>query len=225
MTDPTSTALRAPGFALGDGGGRVRGGRRARAGRGMGHPPVRPRRDAVVERCARRRGHRRAARLARCPGRLRGPDRRARGLRRRRRRRPASRPPSWPGWAAAASRRTCSTGPSGSQEGYLELRILDSTDPAARGGRLRRPRSAQDAGHHRHQVGHDDRAQRVPGRLPGTAPTQALDSRRPPRLRDARRDASRRSPTRARASRRSPTTTSSARSSSTRPTSAAATRR
>ena len=50
----------------------------------------------------------------------------------------------------------------GSLEGYLALRILDSTDPAYVVGHARRPRPAPDARHHRLEVGHDDRAERLP---------------------------------------------------------------
>ena len=84
----------------------------------------------VDDRPARRRGHRRAARLARRAGPFRRPDRRrsrasatpswTRATRRR----------SWPGWAAAASRRTSCTGRSARSRATSTLRILDSTDPA-----------------------------------------------------------------------------------------------
>ena len=44
---------------------------------------------------------------------------------------PASRPPSSPGWAAAASPRTCSPTPSATSPAGSTVRVLDSTDPAA----------------------------------------------------------------------------------------------
>ena len=75
-------------------------------------------------------------------------------------------PSSW-AWAAAASRRTCSTRPSGRRRTGSTLRVLDSTDPAAVAATRRRPRSAGDAVHRRHEVRHDDRAARVPGRRVG----------------------------------------------------------
>ncbi len=70
---------------------------------------------------------------------------------------------SWPAWAAAASPRTCSTGRSAAMDGYLELRVLDSTDPAYVVGHARRPRPHPNARHHRLQVRDDDRAERLPG--------------------------------------------------------------
>ena len=58
----------------------------------------------------------------------------------------------------------------GSTEGYLELRILDSTDPAYVARGPRRPRSAADARHHRLEVGHDDRAATRSSPTPGRGP-------------------------------------------------------
>ena len=224
MTDPASTALAAPRLALGDGAAAYEAAvERARtedwATRLFD-------RDATlwIERSAGRRGHRRAARLARRAGALRRPDRRPRGLRRRRRRRRASRPRSWPAWAAAASPRTSCTGRSASQRGLprpahprldrpgrTSAATVDDLDPlrtlvivASKSGTTTEPNAfLADAW---------DRAE------------QALDGGPAPRLRArrARYFAAITDP--GRASRRSPTTTSSARSSSTRPTSAAATR-
>ena len=54
----------------------------------------------------------------------------ARGVRRRASATTASRRRSSPGWAAAASPRTSSADASARIEGWLELRVLDSTDPA-----------------------------------------------------------------------------------------------
>ena len=94
----------------------------------------------------------------------------------------------------------------GSTDGYLALRILDSTDPEAVGGRARRPRSVSHARDRREQVGHDRRAQRVPrggvaSRERGRSTRSSTTSTRLPA------PSSSRSPTRARASRRSRTTT------------------
>ncbi len=50
MTDPASTALAAPRLALGGNDRRLPGGRRARPRRGLGDPPVRPRRHPVDDR-------------------------------------------------------------------------------------------------------------------------------------------------------------------------------
>ena len=224
MTDPASTALTAPRFALGDGRRRLRRGGRAGADGRVGEPAVRARRPPVVERPARRRGDRRAARLARRAGPLHRPDRRARGVRRRGRRRGLrdggrgrdGRQQPRPGRPR--------TGRSASQEGYLALRILDSTDPAYVVGDARRPRPAPDARHHRLEVGHDDRAERLPRRRLGARRGGARRGPAPP-LRAARRVLRGDHRPGQERSRRSPTTTTSARSSSTRPTSAAATRR
>ena len=163
MTDPASTALAAPRLALGDGAAAY---------------------EAAVERArtedwatrlfardvtlwssdpARRRGHRRAARLARCAGALRRPDRRPRGRSGTRSSTRATRRPSSPAWAAAASRRTSCTGRSGRIEGYLGAAHPRLDRPGLRVGHARRPRPAADARHHRLQVGHDDRAERLPG--------------------------------------------------------------
>ena len=97
--------------------------------------------------------------------------------------------------------------------------------PGLRVGDARRPRPAPDARHRRLEVGHDDRAERLPRLRLG--PRRGARSKAVPHHAYEHPGAllRGRSPTRARASRRSPTTTSSARSSSTRPTSAAATRR
>ena len=67
----------------------------------------------------------------------------------------------------------------GSQEGYLALRILDSTDPASVGRDRRRPRPAPDARHRREQVRHDDRAARVPGRRLGAGRGRARRDQAP----------------------------------------------
>ncbi len=188
-------------------------------------PPVRPRRDA----CGRAtRGSGRRSRSASAgstrPTALRGPHPGHRGLRRRRRSRRASRRPSSPAWAAAASPRTCSTGRSAAQEGYLALRILDSTDPAyvsatvddldplqtltivaSKSGTTTEPNAfLADAWHRADQA--------LEAAAAATTSTRPLAGSSPP------------SPTRARASTRSPTTTTSGRSSSTRPTSAGGTR-
>ena len=74
----------------------------------------------------------------------------------------------------------------GSQDGYLALRILDSTDPGLRQRDPRRPRPAPDPHDHRHEVGHDDRAERLPRLSPGRASRHALKAvghhtLRPPR--------------------------------------------
>ena len=136
----------------------------------------------------------------------------------------ASRPRSSPGWAAAASPRTSCTGRSGRARATSTLRILDSTDPAAVAATVDDLDPLRTLVHRRHEVGHDDRADRVPGRRLGAGRGGARRDRAP-HLRGARAPSSRRSPIPARASRRSPTTTTSARSSSTRPTSAAGTPR
>ena len=144
MTDPASTATDAPRLALGDGRSGVRRRRRARADRGLGQPPLRPRRDALVERPAR-------------PGDDRRPTRLARGA-------PTTSPSSTAGLegfgdavldagfttAIVAGMGGSSLAPDvlhrtfGSQEGYLALRILDSTDPGVRRRDRRRPRPAPD---------------------------------------------------------------------------------
>ena len=111
----------------------------------------------------------------------------------------------------------------GASEGYLDLRVLDSTDPAAVAAVARRPGSARDAGDRREQVGHHGRAEGVPRRRVASRRGSARPRKHHVYARPGARSS--RSPTRARASRRSPTTTSSARSSSTRPTSAAGTAR
>ena len=108
----------------------------------------------------------------------------------------------------------------GTTEGYLELRILDSTDPAYVARDARRPRSAADARHHRLEVRHHDRAERVPRVCLG-AGRGGSQGRPPPSLRAPGRLLRRSSRTPARAT-RSRTPTTSARSSSTRPTSAGA---
>ena len=80
----------------------------------------------------------------------------------------ASRPRSSPAWAAAASPRTSSHGRSASIEGYLALRILDSTDPASVAATRRRPRPARGRSFIvATQVRHDDRAERLPRRRLG----------------------------------------------------------
>ena len=94
-------------------GRRLRGGRRAGPGRGVGDPAVRPRRDAVVGRPggrSRRSPSASAGSMRRSSSPTTSPPSRASATAWSRR---ASRPRSSPGWAAAASRRTCSTARSG----------------------------------------------------------------------------------------------------------------
>ena len=98
----------------------------------------------------------------------------------------ATRPSSWPAWAAAASPPTSSAGRSAASRATSTLRILDSTDPAYVVGDARRPRSAPDARHHRLEVGHDDRAERLP-RLRLGARRGGARADPPPSLRGARR--------------------------------------
>ena len=76
----------------------------------------------------------------------------------------------------------------GSQDGYLALRILDSTDPAYVTADRRRSRSADDPHDRRLEVGHDDRAERVPRRR--LDPRRGRDGRpqAPPLVRQRRRD-------------------------------------
>ncbi len=185
MTDPTSTALSVPDLALGHVTAEYEAAARARPRGGLGDPPVRPRQQPVDDRRARGRGHRRAARLARCAGPLHRADPGPRGLRRRHRRgrlhdrrgRRHGRQQPGPGRPASDLR------DAGGLPGPAPPR-LDRSGQHRRG--LRRPRSAPDADHRGQQVGHDDRAQRVPGRGLGAAPRQARRGR-PSRLPDARR--------------------------------------
>ena len=95
--------------------------------------------------------------------------------------------------------------------------------PGLRVGDARRPRPAPHAGPHRHQVGDDDRTERLPGLRLGSR-REGPQGGPAPCLRSSRASTSRPSPTRT-AAVTSSTPTNSARSSSTRRTSAAATRR
>ena len=112
----------------------------------------------------------------------------------------------------------------GSIEGYLALRILDSTDPAYVSATLDDLDPLRTLVIVAEQVGHDDRAERLPGLRLG--PCRAGPRRRSrTTLRAPRRATSRPSPTRTASRHIEHTRRRSARSSSTRPTSAAATRR
>ena len=223
MTDPVSTTLAAPRFALGAGAAEYQAADRPRPHRRVGQPVVRARRPAVVERSAGRRDDRRAAWLARCAGPFHRADRRPRRVRRRgggrglhdgRRGRDGRQQPR-PGRPASDVR----------QPRRLPRPAHPRLDRSGlRVGDARRPRSDADARHHRLEVRHDDRAERVPDLRLGT---RGDGAEQPFRITATSTPAptSRRSPTRARAPRSSPTTTTSARCSSIRPTSAVATRR
>ena len=202
MTDPSTTAVSPPRFALGEGQAAFDAAcDRARdeswANRLFD-------RDTTLwsERPRRPGGHRRSARLAGCPGPLHGPDRRPRGVRRRR---------SWrPGFTTAvvAGMGGSSLAPDvlhrtfGSQDGYLALRILDSTDPAYVSATLDDLDPLPTLVDHRLEVRHDDRAERLPGRRLGARRGGAGRPQAPPLVRQRRRVLRRPSPTRARASRR-----------------------
>ena len=142
--------------------GRLR--RRVRAGarRGLGEPVVRPGHLALVVGPCRAGRHRRPARVAGCPGPLHGPDRRTRGLRRRDRvgrirdgdRGRHGRQQPRPGRAASDLRIA------GRLPGAAHPRLDRS---GLRVGHDGRPRSADESDDHRVEVGHDDRAERLPG--------------------------------------------------------------
>ena len=179
MTDPASTALAAPRLRPRRRHRRLRGGRRARPGRGLGRRACSPATSTLWSDDPRRRSEAIAERLGwlDAPAHFADQIAGARGRSATASVEAASRPRSSPAWAAAASPRTSSTGRSASTEGYLDLRILDSTDPAAVAGDRRRPRPARRrSGHRRQQVRHDDRAARVPGRRLG--PRRGRPSRR-----------------------------------------------
>ena len=163
MPDPASTALSAPRLALGDGAADYDAAvERARDGR-VGQPAVRARRPPVVERPARRRGDRRAAGLARCARRISpsgSPASRGSATRSSTR---ATRRSSWPAWAAAASPRTSSAGRSARSRATSTCAILDSTDPAYVAATLDDLDPLRTLVDHRLEVGHDHRAERVPG--------------------------------------------------------------
>ena len=224
MTDPVSSAVQVPNIASGAAAAAYRSAVDRGARRGMGRPAVRPRRVALDQRPGGRSRHRATGSAGSMPRSIsRTTSRRSRASATPSST-PGSRPPSSPGWAAAASRRTCCIGrsarPRATSTCASSIRPIRS-----RRGRPRRPRSAADAGHHRQQVGHDGRAEHVPRRRLGARREQALE-RVPHHVTSKPGDAfvgHHRS--RARASRRSATTTSSARSSSTRPTSAVGTAR
>ena len=94
----------------------------------------------------------------------------------------------------------------GTQEGYLDLRILDSTDPAAVAAVLDDLDPLRTLVDRRQQVRAPRPSRTRSSRTPGRGREEALAPGRAPRLRPAGR-VHRASPTRARASRRSPTTT------------------
>ena len=170
MTDPASTALAAPRLALGAGAAAYEAAVERARDRGVGEPPVRPRR----RRCGRpTRGSPRpiagAPRLARCAGALHRADRRPRGLRRRRRRRGLhdrgrrrhGRQQPRPGHPAPDVRL---------DRGLPRAAHPRLDRPGLRAATPRRPRPAADARHHRQQVGHDDRAATRSWPTPGSGP-------------------------------------------------------
>ncbi len=174
MPDPTSTTLAASPTRPGRRRRRLPGGRRAGPGRRVGESAVRAGRPPVVERSARRRGHRRAARLARRAGPLRGADRRARGVRRRGRRRGLH--DRGGGRDGRQQPRPGRPPPDVRRPRRLPRPAHPRFDRSGlRGGDARRPRPAPDAGHHRLEVGHDHRAERLPRLRLGRA-AAALDA-------------------------------------------------
>ena len=163
MTEPASTALTAPRLALGDGAAAydaaVERARDEEWANRLFARDVTP----VVER--------RSASARRSPSGSAGSTRRpispsgspaSRGSATRSSTR-ATRRPSWPAWAAAASPPTSCTGRSASIEGYLALRILDSTDPAYVSATLDDLDPLRTLVIIAIEVGHDDRAERLPG--------------------------------------------------------------
>ena len=112
-------------------------------------------------------GHRRAPRLARRAGPLRGPDRRPRGLRRGHPRRRVHDRGRRRAWAAAASPRTSSHRTFGIGRRLARPARPRLDRPGGRGRDRRRPRPARDPLDRRQQVRHDDRAARLPGRRLG----------------------------------------------------------
>ena len=169
-------------FRIGRGDCRLHGGRGASLPGRMGGQALRARRHPLVDRSAGRRGHRRAPRLARRAGPFHRADRRAsrrsgtrssrrgyddrgRGRDGRQQPRPGRPPPDVRvarGLPRAAHPR------------------LDR--PGLRRGDARRPRPAPDARHHRLEVGHDDRTERLP-RLRLGPRGRGAQGGPPPRLR------------------------------------------
>ena len=226
MTDPASTATAPARLSLGEAAAAYEAAVDAGPRRGLGRPGC----SIATRRCGRATSASRPTIAERlgwldAPAHFTDQTAGARGLRRRASSRTGFTTVVVAGHGRQQPRaRTSSIARSGRQDGYPDLRILDSTDPAVVAATLDDLDPLRTLIDHREQVGHDDRAERVPRRRLGARRRGARRDQAPP-VRGPGRASSPRSPTPARASTRSPTTTTSARSSSTRPTSAAATRR
>ena len=223
MTDPVSTVVAAPRLALGDGAAAYEAAvERARTEEWATRLFDPRRRRLWTDRPACRRDHLGAPRLARCAGALHGADRRGSRASVTASSTRATRPRSWPAWAAAASPRTSCTGRSARPRATSTCgsstrptrptshATLDDLDPlrtlviiASKSGTTTEPNAFLAYAWARAEAALDG----------GPAP-----SLRAPGAYFAVITDPGKSPTRSR------TTTTSARSSSTRPTSAAATR-
>ena len=172
MTDPASTALAAPRLSLGDGTAAYDAAVERARDRGLGDPPVRPRRDAVDDRSARsaRRSPSGSAGSMRRRTSPTGPSASRRSATPSSRR--VSRPRSSPAWAAAASPRTSSTGRSARSR--ATSRCASSTRPTRR---TCRPRSTTSTRSGRSSSSRPSRARR-PSRTPSWPTPGTVPSRR-----------------------------------------------